>query len=42
LQGDNEELEFKTPVTYRRKRIEEDKEVEEENVELELEGQDGS
>jgi hypothetical protein len=40
LQGDNEEVEFKTHVKYRRCKIEEDKEVEEEKVELDLDGKD--
>jgi hypothetical protein len=35
LQGDNEELDFKTFVTYRRRRREEDKEAQEEKIELE-------
>jgi len=39
LQGDNEELEFKTPITYRRHKRKEDK-VEEEKVDLE--GKDDS
>jgi hypothetical protein len=42
LHFDNEKLEFKTPITYRRHKRDENKEVEEEMVEFELEGQDGS